>query len=688
MTSLALLLGWVALRVTPLAALGLLLCWWSGRREARTAVLVGATALLLALAPAFTGLCPLPDRWNWSPFDPVAEETSARDVPSRLDAREATEGTGRGVPASTVWRWLGSLSSRQAAHAETSGVWSVLALGYLLGVSFAALRLVLGWFAVARLRRHSVAIQDQTLLDLLATLRPPGARPIAPWQCDEPGLAATVGWWRPVILLPPEWRSWTTEELRAVLAHELAHVRHRDYLIGLLAAFCRALHFYHPLVRWLTAQVRWQQEVAADAAAASALGGRGAYRKALARIALRTPDRTPARPLPAMSGGALLRRIEMLNGTERTRPLSRRMRGLLVGAVAAAAIVVSTFTTPAAPPRPTPPVGAEPFELGYVAPDAKGFVAVRPALWLREPGMDRLAGQIEDGVKALKTIGITLPAALRPANIEQFVANVHLSTAGTGKPGSRSLAFGTSSMLIRMNQDFDWVTFAKDVVKQLKPLAQRDDVWKKTFHEVEELRRDGITFYRLGTWPMLGPTPIYLFTPDRRTAVFFSQPKEDEEAFVRLITNAPAARKRDWGTGLKQVDRAPLACVLDNSDQYYAKLFDKDLQPADRATLEKVRFATVGVELGEGRPVRLILDATSTADGLALERACDGYARAFEEQLGTKATEIAKEDEIVVRLATELLKSRRGRRDGARLEWVSHSSVRAGALFADLKRPE
>jgi beta-lactamase regulating signal transducer with metallopeptidase domain len=45
----------------------------------------------------------------------------------------------------------------------------------------------------------------------------------------------TVGWLRPSIVLPPEWRGWDGEKLNAVPAHEGAHVRRRDGLVTLLS---------------------------------------------------------------------------------------------------------------------------------------------------------------------------------------------------------------------------------------------------------------------------------------------------------------------------------------------------------------------------------------------------------------------------------------------------------------------
>ncbi len=84
--------------------------------------------------------------------------------------------------------------------------------------------------------------------------------------------AVTVGWRRPVILLPADWRGWTETERRVVLAHELAHIARGDFFTGIVARVAAVVHFYQPAVLWLGRQLRIQQELAADSAAAEAAG--------------------------------------------------------------------------------------------------------------------------------------------------------------------------------------------------------------------------------------------------------------------------------------------------------------------------------------------------------------------------------------------------------------------------------
>ncbi len=81
--------------------------------------------------------------------------------------------------------------------------------------------------------------------------------------------AVALGLWRPTVVLPCEFcERVTDEELRSVLAHELAHVLHGDLWL-LAALLCLApLLWCQPLFWLLRRRVRLDQETLADAAAA------------------------------------------------------------------------------------------------------------------------------------------------------------------------------------------------------------------------------------------------------------------------------------------------------------------------------------------------------------------------------------------------------------------------------------
>jgi beta-lactamase regulating signal transducer with metallopeptidase domain len=75
-----------------------------------------------------------------------------------------------------------------------------------------------------------------------------------------------IGTLRPAIVLPAAMRSWSAEEIRAVLLHELMHWRRRDPWIGWLQAAVQALFWFHPCVWLANRQIRQEREAACDAA--------------------------------------------------------------------------------------------------------------------------------------------------------------------------------------------------------------------------------------------------------------------------------------------------------------------------------------------------------------------------------------------------------------------------------------
>ncbi len=137
-------------------------------------------------------------------------------------------------------------------------------------------------------RLRSRPVQDRELLELVDVLCAELAcrRPIEVRQSDDLATAATIGWRRPVLLLPADWTSWTADQRRAVLAHEIAHARSHDFLALLFGQLGLVLHFYHPLLHWLMNRLRLEQELAADAAAAGISGGQRNYLTTIAELAL------------------------------------------------------------------------------------------------------------------------------------------------------------------------------------------------------------------------------------------------------------------------------------------------------------------------------------------------------------------------------------------------------------------
>lgn len=126
-------------------------------------------------------------------------------------------------------------------------------------------------FRRARLFRNDLKtarpISDEALLANLAGLAKTIGRARMPllMESDEIPTAVVTGYLNPTILLPKEVGD--SNDVLLVLAHEMAHVHHRDLEWSGLFLVAQALYFFHPLV-WIASRCyREAQESAADQAA-------------------------------------------------------------------------------------------------------------------------------------------------------------------------------------------------------------------------------------------------------------------------------------------------------------------------------------------------------------------------------------------------------------------------------------
>lgn len=159
------------------------------------------------------------------------------------------------------------------------------------------------------------------------------------------------------ILLPATWTQWTPEEQSAALAHELAHVRHRDGLSRWLAEIATALHWPSPLVWLMRRELRLAQEQRCDEAVLAAGVDASTYGRLLVRCARQHGTArglfTPAQITASMARpGQLTRRLRHLATAPSTAPatsLRHLVWPLLIACVCLQALHVRLVAQPAKP---------------------------------------------------------------------------------------------------------------------------------------------------------------------------------------------------------------------------------------------------------------------------------------------------------------------------------------------------
>ena len=218
--------------------------------------------------------------------------------------------------------------------------WALLALVvYALGACGLAVRLLFGWRAARRFLRAGTPVAELSR-----------EVPVFESPCVAAPLAIGVA--RARVILPLDWRTWSAGKLRAVLAHETAHVRRRDPLVQLMARINRCLFWFHPLAWWLERRLAATAEQACDDAGARALGDTRQYAGILVDLAeaVRNHGGRLVWHGAGMDGaGPLGARIDRILRGDGARAASRRQKAIVaVSCVAAMALAAACRQAPKA----------------------------------------------------------------------------------------------------------------------------------------------------------------------------------------------------------------------------------------------------------------------------------------------------------------------------------------------------
>ena len=164
-------------------------------------------------------------------------------------------------------------------------------------------------------------------------------------RSEEVGMPLTTGVLHPAVVLPTAADDWTEERRRAVLRHELAHVRRHDVLTHLVARITCALHWPNPFVWAAARRMRAESERACDDLVLRTGTQASEYAEHLLSIvraagSLRAPE--PALPFAQRSDfeGRLLR---ILEPNVRRHGLTRGSAALVTLAIAATAIPLAAM---------------------------------------------------------------------------------------------------------------------------------------------------------------------------------------------------------------------------------------------------------------------------------------------------------------------------------------------------------
>src|SRR5690554_5650540 len=188
---------------------------------------------------------------------------------------------------------------------------------YMTGVALLMLRMGINFWSLHRLKSQSHPIDPNHLDFLTGLMEKMNIRnPVAIRSSVRIQMPMVIGAFQPVVLIPLSLLSNTPPHiLKAMMAHELAHVERHDFAINLIQSVVETLFFYHPAVWYFSYIARREREYCCDQRAVEV----GCQREDLVRALTEVGELQHSQALSMSLGGQpneLLNRVKYLLGLQ------------------------------------------------------------------------------------------------------------------------------------------------------------------------------------------------------------------------------------------------------------------------------------------------------------------------------------------------------------------------------------
>ncbi|OOQ61591.1 M56 family metallopeptidase [Mucilaginibacter pedocola] len=273
----------------------------------------------------------------------VSEFSAAAEEPASIAA--AKMGAYKAVPE--VYVVVADTNYYTEATAFLNAHAGLVVMVWFLIVMARTLQMLTGLQSLYFLRRrHVVSVGEQLETRVAELAKQLGIKRLV--RIAESGIAKVpmvVGHLKPLILIPAGLISaLPPASIEAILVHELAHIRRRDYLVNLVIGILEIVLFFNPAVLWVATLIREERENCCDDIAIAVTGNKISYIKAL--VSCR--EYQPGAPAYAMAFGGkkdhLLGRVKRM--LHNSNPSLNTIERAILGAGLLLAVVCTTaFST-------------------------------------------------------------------------------------------------------------------------------------------------------------------------------------------------------------------------------------------------------------------------------------------------------------------------------------------------------
>ncbi len=196
-------------------------------------------------------------------------------------------------------------SNAPAPQSVTKQPWQTWALGvWLMGTALMLLRMALTLVGARQLRGQCYDLEQPDILSLIESLCTQmhishRIRVLVSEHLSVPGV---IGCLWPTLLLPVcVTTGMPVDDLKAILTHELAHIKRYDYLVNVIQMVIESLLFFNPAIWWISRQIRIEREACCDAVSIAATGQRLKYAEVLVAWTAQLQHNNQASPAMALA---------------------------------------------------------------------------------------------------------------------------------------------------------------------------------------------------------------------------------------------------------------------------------------------------------------------------------------------------------------------------------------------------
>lgn len=162
---------------------------------------------------------------------------------------------------------LSVFTNTQGNLFDINNIYPIVGFTYLLLLVIPVHKFIKNYRYVQALKTYGLRrINIDTRLFIKRTALNLGiSRPVKAWISEFITTPATVGFLKPVILIPlAAINHLSPQQLETILLHELAHIKRNDYLLNLLVSFVKSLFYFNPFVKAFSRIIEKERELSCD----------------------------------------------------------------------------------------------------------------------------------------------------------------------------------------------------------------------------------------------------------------------------------------------------------------------------------------------------------------------------------------------------------------------------------------